>query len=203
MSSFMSNIMLLCSLFGLFLVAHASPLTFPVDPARRLRATSLGSRTTAPYFPDTPASCPICSANYANIQNCAEAAPVLANFSMVCALLVAIIFNPGAFVNVIQCSCTETFQAVFPQCVECFQATNQTDVLSTNDLPSVVAGMKQICALESTLLGNVASANGEIPTTTSAAPAATSSSAALSQAPNIYVGTFIVTLFGLGTMAGL
>ncbi|KAF8900612.1 hypothetical protein CPB85DRAFT_1228340, partial [Mucidula mucida] len=134
--------------------------------------------------------------DYGNIQNCAEACPVLANFTM-------IIFNPGAFVDVIQCSCTETFQAVFPQCVDCFQATNQTDVLSTNDLPSVVAGMRQICALESTLLGGVASANGEITTTTSAAPVATSSSAALSHAPNIYAGTFIVTLFGLGTMTGL
>ena len=44
----------------------------------------LQSRTTEPYFPDSPASCPICAANYDSISSCAEAAPVLANFSMVC-----------------------------------------------------------------------------------------------------------------------
>jgi hypothetical protein len=29
-----------------------------------------------------------------------------------------IIYNPGAFIDVIQCSCTETFSAAFPQCVD-------------------------------------------------------------------------------------
>ncbi|EEB89947.1 hypothetical protein MPER_11906, partial [Moniliophthora perniciosa FA553] len=101
--------------------------------------------------------------NYGNIQNCAEAAPVLANFSM-------IIFNPGAFINVIQCSCTETFQSVFPQCVDCFVRTNQTEVWEAPSLPEVVQGMRKICALESTLLGGVASANGEVPSVAAAAP---------------------------------
>ncbi|PBK69361.1 hypothetical protein ARMSODRAFT_886342, partial [Armillaria solidipes] len=116
--------------------------------------------------------------NYASIQNCAEAAPVLANFSM-------IIFNPGAFVDVIQCACTETFQSVFPQCVDCFQATNQTDILEGNDLPSIVSGMRKICALESTLLGNVSESNGEVTasaSSTSSASTSTSSSAAIPRA---------------------
>ncbi|KAJ3806764.1 hypothetical protein F5876DRAFT_9150, partial [Lentinula aff. lateritia] len=94
-----------------------------------------------PTFPSFPASCPICEANYSSIQNCAEAAPVLANFT-------TIIFNPGAFIAVIQCSCTETFQSIFPQCVDCFEQTNQTDVLGAPDLPSVLQGMRNICALE-------------------------------------------------------
>jgi hypothetical protein len=40
-------------------------------------------RRTTPYFPSEPASCPICEANYTNINTCAQACPVLANFTMV------------------------------------------------------------------------------------------------------------------------
>ncbi len=153
----MSSVMLLCSLFGLFLVANASPLTFPVDAARRFRTTSLGSRTTAPYFPDTPASCPKCAAvsTHSPIVLVHSVSPIIIFFPErathvssglwehpeLCGSLpgscqlhhglwplrrytfnstqgAQIIFNPGAFVDVIQCSCTETFQAVFPQCVD-------------------------------------------------------------------------------------
>ncbi|KAK0477027.1 hypothetical protein IW261DRAFT_1488276 [Armillaria novae-zelandiae] len=149
-------------LLGLVLVAEGSP--FPAGLSSRSQA--LVHRTT-PYFPDSPASCPICEQNYSSIQNCAEAAPVLANFSY-------------AFVNVIECACTETFQSVFPQCVDCFQATNQTDILEGNNLPSI------ICALESTLLGNVSKSDGEVTASTS-----TSSSAAIPRA------TMPVSLSGL------
>ncbi|KAL4244378.1 hypothetical protein ABKN59_010534 [Abortiporus biennis] len=104
---------------------------------------------TYPTFPDQPPSCPICAQNYDNINSCAEAAPVLANFSM-------IIFNPGAFIDVIKCACTDTFQSTFPQCVDCFVQTNQTQWLEPpEDLPSIVDGMRKICAIESTLLGNL------------------------------------------------
>ena len=44
---------------------------------------TLQHRTT-PYFPSDPPSCPICEKDYWNINNCAQASPVLANFSMVC-----------------------------------------------------------------------------------------------------------------------
>ncbi|KAG7443239.1 uncharacterized protein BT62DRAFT_935193 [Guyanagaster necrorhizus] len=160
---------------GLVLVAKGSP--FPAGLSSRSQALV---HRTAPYFPDSPASCPICEQNYSSIENCAEAAPVLANFSM-------IIFNPGAFINVIECACTETFQSVFPQCVDCFQATNQTDVLEGNDLPSIVSGMRKICALESTLLGNVSESDGEVTVSASAsstgsASTSTSSSAAIPRA---------------------
>jgi len=66
---------LLLSLFGLY--SHASPyhgFTIP-DYSLSLR--------DGPVFPDNPPSCPICSQNYANIDSCAQAAPVLANFTMV------------------------------------------------------------------------------------------------------------------------
>ncbi|KAK0189431.1 hypothetical protein F5146DRAFT_982000 [Armillaria mellea] len=175
---------------GLVLVAEGSP--FPAGLSSRSQA--LVHRTT-PYFPDSPASCPICAQNYSSIQNCAAAAPVLANFSM-------IIFNPGAFVDVIKCACTETFQSVFPQCVDCFQETNQTDVLPGNNLPSIISGMRNICALESTLLGNVSKADGEVTvsaSSTSSASTSTSSSGAIpSVIPVSLPGLYAILLLSLG-----
>ncbi|KAJ8483490.1 hypothetical protein ONZ45_g14589 [Pleurotus djamor] len=119
-------------------------------------------RRTDPFFPDEPPSCPICAQDYPNINSCAQAAPVLANFTN-------IIFNPGAFIDVIKCACTDTFQASFPQCADCFIRTNQTDVLDTPDLPGILEGIRQICGMSSTILGNVSGANGEL-TPTSATP---------------------------------
>ncbi|KAH6912069.1 hypothetical protein BKA70DRAFT_1266465 [Coprinopsis sp. MPI-PUGE-AT-0042] len=122
-------------------------------------------RRTDPYFPDQPESCPICAKDYDSIRNCAEAAPVLQNFTMV-------LFNPGAVIDVIQCACAETFTAVFPQCVDCFIRTGQEHILAGNDLPSVVQGIRRVCAISSTLLGNVTQSNDEPPPS----PAPTSSS---------------------------
>ncbi|KII90081.1 hypothetical protein PLICRDRAFT_108554 [Plicaturopsis crispa FD-325 SS-3] len=131
--------------------------------------SSLEPRTD-PVFPSSPPSCPLCAANYSQINSCAQAAPVLANFSM-------IIFNPGAFIDVIKCACTDTFQSTFPQCVDCFSQTNQTDVLQTPNLPAVVDGMRKICSIESSLLGGAATADGEAtPTSTTAVAKSTSTS---------------------------
>jgi len=109
-------------------------------------------RRTDPYFPDTPASCPICAKDYDSIRSCAEAAPVFENFTNV-------IFNPGAFYDTIKCACADTFKAVFPQCVNCFIATGQENVIMGHDLPSVVEGIRQVCAFSSSLLGNVTATN--------------------------------------------
>ncbi|OSD00035.1 WD40 repeat-like protein [Trametes coccinea BRFM310] len=120
-----------------------------------------------PVFPDQPPSCPICEKDYGSIDSCAQAAPVLANFSMV-------IFNPGAFIDVIKCACADTFQSAYPQCVDCFIQTNQTQFLNSSNLPGVVDGIRKICALESSLLGGVATADGEVtPTTSLVVPIAT------------------------------
>lgn len=170
-----------------FMRAGASPA--PLTPSKtsvNRRIDELGFandanlvRRTDPTFPPDPPSCPICQQNYDKISNCAQAAPVLANFS-------SIIFNPGAFINVIQCACTETFQSVFPQCVDCFVRTNQTQVLNSPDLPSVVTGMRQVCALSSTLLGGVASVNGELPSgTPSPTPTPPPSNAASGLSPRL------------------
>ncbi|EAU87790.1 hypothetical protein CC1G_09409 [Coprinopsis cinerea okayama7 len=72
-------------------------------------------------------------------------------------------FNPGAFVDVIQCACADTFKAVFPQCVDCFLRTGQERVIMGEDLPSVVEGIRRICAVASTLVGNVTDSNNAPP----------------------------------------
>ncbi|TFK36586.1 hypothetical protein BDQ12DRAFT_633855 [Crucibulum laeve] len=134
----------LFSILALNLLVRASPTPRVISLERR----------TDPFFPDQPLSCPICAKDYPSINGCAQAAPVLTNFTN-------IIFNPGAFIDVIKCACTDTFQATFPQCADCFIKTGQEDVLNTPDLPGVVDGMRKICALQSTLLGNVSNSNGE------------------------------------------
>ncbi|PIL25850.1 hypothetical protein GSI_11603 [Ganoderma sinense ZZ0214-1] len=166
------------------LSAFASPY-LPVPrltqiPPRRLGfAPDLGAQKRQdgqPQFPAQPPSCPICEQNFANIDSCAQAAPVLQNFSM-------IIFNPGAFIDVIKCACTDTFQSAYPQCVDCFIQTNQTSFLDSGsqNLSSVVDGMHKICAIASTLLGGVATADGEVtPTSSTAAATATSSTSGAS-----------------------
>jgi len=117
-------------------------------------------RAMEPSFPANIPSCPICQQNWNGIQNCASAAPVFANFSM-------IIYNPGAFIGVIECACTDTFTSTYPQCVDCFEQTNQTSLLDTPNAPSVVDGMRKVCALASTLLGGVAYTDGEATPTSS------------------------------------
>ena len=64
------------------LLAFVSPvlsLSLPYTPG----SPTLQHRTT-PYFPSDPPSCPICEKDYGTINSCAQACPVLANFSMVC-----------------------------------------------------------------------------------------------------------------------
>jgi len=151
------------------LLASVSPvlsLSLPYNGG----SPTLQHRTT-PSFPEYPPSCPICEKDYWNINSCAQACPILANMSMV-------IFNPGAFVDVMRCSCTDTFRSAFPQCVDCFGRTNQTWVLGDDDsLPSVVNNLRDVCALASTILGHVASANSELPSSTSSPlPTSTSNS---------------------------
>ena len=74
------------------------------------------------------------------------------------------IFNaPWSYISVIKCACTDTFQAVYPQCVQCFQMTNQCQYLGTDPegtgAPELVTNIRQICAFGSSLLGGANSAN--------------------------------------------
>ena len=55
-----------------------------------------------------------------------------------------------------------------------FTQTNQTQFLNSENLSSVVEGIRNVCALESTLLGGAATADGEFtPSATSNVPQAT------------------------------
>jgi hypothetical protein len=59
-------------------VTAATAVPHPVRSLELLRM-----RDDGPAFPSQPPSCPICAQNYGNIDSCAQAAPVLANVSMV------------------------------------------------------------------------------------------------------------------------
>jgi hypothetical protein len=54
------------------------------------------------------------------------------------------------------------------------QQTNQIALLNTTDVPAIVEGMRKVCALAGTLLGGVATADGEVtPTSTIHVPVVT------------------------------
>lgn len=124
-----------------------------------LEARGVRPRTADPYFPDQPPSCQLCAQAWPSIDSCCDAAPLFENFT-------SIILNPVPFIDLIECACTDTFKSAFPQCVDCFQMTNQTDVLQSDDLPGVISGMRTVCGMMSTLIGSVASTNRQLPSQT-------------------------------------
>ena len=63
-------------------VSSAAPS--PTETRVRVRVIRDADDANEPKFPDQPPSCPICAAKYDSISSCAQAAPVLANVSMVC-----------------------------------------------------------------------------------------------------------------------
>jgi len=160
----------------------------PGPTRTRSNLATIQRRTTPPVFPDYPPSCPKCAEHYPDIDSCAQAAPVLANFTMV-------LFNPTAFVDVVRCACADTFQAVFPQCVDCFVRTNQTDVLEAPSLPDILEGMRRICAMQSVFFGNVSFANGEVTATPGPSPTPNAGE-------RVVVGTSLVTTIVLLLLAG-
>lgn len=156
---------------------------------RDMNMAKMGKRTD-PYFPDSPPSCPICQKDWPNMQSCANSCSVFSNPAL-------IIFAPQTFADVIKCSCTDTFKAAFPQCVDCFTLTNQTDVLQAQNLPAVLDGMRQICALMSTLLGGVASTNSQLVGQTPITVAPPSSTGAAKAQRSLRTGMWSEGLLGL------
>ncbi|KAG9085725.1 hypothetical protein FRC07_013318, partial [Ceratobasidium sp. 392] len=122
----------------LLLLQALLTFTLAVSTPTHVVADQISKRTTTPYFPEDPPSCPKCQADFDNINSCADASAALADPQ-------SIILNPAGFYDLIKCSCTDTFQSAFPQCVDCFIQTNQTSILDANsaDLPSIVSGMRQ------------------------------------------------------------
>lgn len=144
------------------LMTFATPVaTADIDeraPVPTAEALSLHRQFRRTEFPDTPVSCKFCELHFNEIDSCANASVVFSNVA-------AILWNPKDFISVINCACTDTFKSTYPQCVDCFEQTNQTVFLepSGGNLSSIVVGMRQICALGSAIFGGVASANSQLP----------------------------------------
>ncbi|PWN36006.1 uncharacterized protein FA14DRAFT_50814 [Meira miltonrushii] len=114
------------------------------------------SQLGPPSFPAQYPSCYNCQQKYSSLSSCMEAASVFQNATS--------IFNsPLSYIAVIKCACTDTFQAVYPQCVQCFQMTDQCYYLGTDPkgtgAPEIVTNIRQICAFGSSLLGGAEKAN--------------------------------------------
>jgi hypothetical protein len=153
---------------------------------------------STPNFPSSPPSCVICSGSYSSINNCAAAASVFANLSQV-------LLNPAKFLTTIECACTDTFQSAFPQCADCFEQTNQTQFLTpmAAQVPSIVSGVRQICALASTILGHPVSVNSEAVGQTPITPTPTASNAARPRASSSGIAEILWTAAAaVGVMAG-
>ncbi|PWN45369.1 hypothetical protein IE81DRAFT_320111 [Ceraceosorus guamensis] len=128
----------------------------PVAQANQDQPTVPLSTLPSPTFPANIPSCPKCQEKYSSLSSCMQASSVFENSTN--------IFNsPWDYISVIKCACTDTFQAVYPQCVDCFQNTNQCWWLGTDPegtgAPQIVTNMRSLCGLGSALLGGVASAN--------------------------------------------
>ncbi|KAL9932392.1 hypothetical protein V8E36_008871 [Tilletia maclaganii] len=115
------------------------------------------SQLGPPSFPAQFASCPKCEDKYSSLSSCMEASSVFRNATS--------IFNsPLSYIAVIKCACTDTFQSVYPQCLDCFQHTNQCYYLGTDPqgtgAPDIISNIRNICGFGSGLLGGAATANG-------------------------------------------
>ncbi|KAG8689078.1 hypothetical protein FRC08_011129 [Ceratobasidium sp. 394] len=101
---------MVAALCVLVLFQNLVTFTFAVPAPTPVIATHIDKRT-APYFPEYPPSCPKCQADFDNINSCAQASEALADPQ-------TIILDPVGFYDLIKCSCTDTFQSAFPQCVD-------------------------------------------------------------------------------------
>lgn len=114
------------------------------------------SQLPYPTFPASIASCQKCEPNYPKISSCAMASSAFQNGT-------TIFSDPTKYYSIIKCACADTFQAAYPQCLDCFQHTNQCWYLGTDpqgsQAPAIISNMRSICALGSALLGGVASTN--------------------------------------------
>ncbi|KAK0529597.1 hypothetical protein OC834_003620 [Tilletia horrida] len=115
------------------------------------------SQLGPPSFPAQYPSCEKCEEKYSSLSSCMEASAVFQNATN-------IFNNPLSYFAVIKCACTDTFQAVYPQCLDCFQHTNQCWYLGTDPqgtgAPAIISNIRNICGFGSALLGGVATANG-------------------------------------------
>jgi len=191
-----SSILFLLSIALSFAISLtlANPVELGFIQERSSEEESLWKRTE---FPDNPPSCILCERDYDSISSCANASVVFSNVA-------SILFNPMSFIDVIECACVDTFRSAYPQCVDCFIQTNQTGFLvpENGNLSSVVTGMREICALGSSIFGGVGSANSQLPGQTAITPSrdgALSRFSLMMRMDGLGVALFSVLLgFGMG-----
>jgi hypothetical protein len=148
------------------------------------------------HFPDYPPSCQICEPHFSEINACANASVIFADVQ-------SILVSPLSFLGEITCACSSTFQYYFPQCVDCFELTNQTVYIepSNGNMSSIVQGVHDICALGSVIFGGVASVNSQLPGQT---PITVASGAAFKRTAVSLLGVtgqgMVPLLFGIVTI---
>ena len=81
-----------------------------------------------------------------------------------------------------------------------FVKTGQDDVIICPDLPAVVSGVRKICAIESTLLGNVTATNNASAHATST-PTSSSTAQFLERKDSVTLGT-TVAIIGVAFFMG-
>lgn len=185
----------LFALILLLCLQIVSSMATPVDLEERdlEERDALEKRT---HFPDYPPSCQICEPHFSEINACANASVIFADVQ-------SILLSPLSFISEITCACSSTFQSYFPQCVDCFELTNQTVYIepSNGNMSSIVQGVHNICALGSAVFGGVASANSQLPGET---PITVASGAAFRRTAVSLLGVtgqgMGALLFGIGTI---
>jgi hypothetical protein len=177
----------------LAVITNASPYPFS-DLSLRLRTDS-----DEPQFPASPASCGLCQQNYDSIKLCISVVPIMVNFTTV-------IENPGSFVNVISCACGDQFKTTFPQCIDCFEQTDQESFLNMPDPDAVIEGTNKVCALENAVFGSGSTSSIEpvggftdTQSSTTATSTPTSDSTSSASTPTTSSGA----LRNLGSFSGL
>jgi hypothetical protein len=80
-----------------------------------------------------------------------------------------------------------------------FEKTNQTAVLNTPNLPSLVNSIRQVCAVASTLLGNVSNTDGETTPSVASTPVASSTSSTAS-ARDLLDSTLLCVITGIAAL---
>jgi hypothetical protein len=85
--------------------------------------------------------------------------------------------------------------------VSSFEKTNQTAVLDTPNLPSLVNNIRQLCSFASSLLGNASNANSETTPSQSGTASSATGTSASSTAPPSNLPNWTASFVIAGTVA--
>lgn len=92
--------------------------TTPTLVARQDNPPVPTSQLPYPTFPSQYTSCQKCEPEYPKISSCAMASSAFQNGT-------TIFSDPTKYYSIIKCACADTFQAAYPQCLDCFQVSQR------------------------------------------------------------------------------